>query len=101
MATRKPSPKRSTKAKQIYFIELELNGTLFHGGGDTASEAIEAMVRDIPPEMQKFPKSKNVIRITKDGRVFEKYYYVAQLRRFFTNPLTRQLAAKTFTSALG
>lgn len=101
MAQKKAAPKVPKKAKQIYFVELPLGGTVYHGGGETAAEALDALTLAVPAIEKKLPKTKSVMTITKDGKAHQKYFYVAQLRRFFTNALNRQLLAKTFTNALG
>jgi succinate dehydrogenase/fumarate reductase flavoprotein subunit len=88
------------KTKQIYFIELTLDKTTYHGGGLTVVEAIEDMVQSVPLIVKRNPKIKGIFRATKDGRVVEKYQYPVQLRRFFVNEINRALWAKMLTSGL-
>ena len=86
-----------TKTKQVYFAELKLGDQLYHAGADTAIDAFNALVAEVPQEVQRNPKTKGVLSITKDGQTKQRFFYPAGLQRFFRNPLNRSIHAKVLS----
>lgn len=94
----KPKAKKLTKTtKQVFMAELAIGPHLFHGGGETATEALDNLCQEVPSTLI---RTKAVLSITKDGRSHSEQMYPFTMRRFFANPLKRQLWAKVFANGL-
>lgn len=79
--------KKPKKIKGDYSVFLTLNGKKYNVSGNSIGEAMS----QIPSQII---KEKVVIRVEKDGKKIEKYFYPFQARRLLISKLSQDLFEK-------
>lgn len=84
---KKKIEKKIEKKKGVYSLSLTLNEKKYNVSGNSIGEAIS----QIPSQII---KEKVVIRVEKDGKKIEKYFYPFQARRLLISKLSQDLFEK-------